>query len=57
MTKKKEKICISDMGDEVESIFDTLHFYSERPYYYDGGNKENPKLYKKLIKDFLKKKK
>jgi len=57
MTKKKQKICISDMGDEVESIFDTLHFYTEKPYYYDGGNKENPKSYKKLIKDFLKKKK
>lgn len=53
MIKKKEKICITDMGDEVESIYDNLHFYSERPYYYNG---ENPKSYKKLIKDFLKKK-
>jgi len=57
MIKKKQKVCVSDMGDEQESIFETLHFYTENPYYYYGGNKENPKLYKKLIKDFLKKKK
>jgi len=28
----KKKIFISDPGDEIDSIEQTLHFYSERPY-------------------------
>jgi hypothetical protein len=43
----KKKIFISDPGDEMDSIEQTLHFYSERPYISQG---------EKTIKNCLRKK-
>lgn len=52
-----KKIIKSDAGDEMdgEHIYEWIR-YGERPYFYDGGTRENPKKYQKLIRNFIKKK-
>jgi len=50
-----KKIIKSDAGDEMngEHIYEWIG-YAEKPYY--DGTKEDTKKYKKLIKNFIKKK-